>query len=131
MTLKSPFEIGSRLLPALWVGDGWLSLERGGWTEDRRICYRWYVDIPAGEFSGSDLRTGVGGIGDSYQEVFVSLLSFLSAAAESRAYRERTGREGENEDLFPPKVVEWAHQNSDEIGILECEIEETADLIQE
>lgn len=59
MILTSPFEIGSRLLPSLKVGDGSLSLDYVG-NADNRMVYRWYADIPAGEFSEADLKTGMG-----------------------------------------------------------------------
>lgn len=116
MTLHEPFKISSRLLPALHIEDGWLSLEHVG-NDEGRMVFRWYIDIPAGEFSEADLKSGVGGA--SIEEMFASLLSFLGAAAESYSYRLRTGRKGENEDLFPKAVMEWAYQNSDEIAITE------------
>jgi hypothetical protein len=52
-------------------------------------------------------------------------------AAESRQYRERSGRAGENEDLFPAAVVDWAAAESDEISSLAMEIEETPGLIED
>lgn len=63
------------------------------------------------------------------QEMLATLLTFLGAAAESYSYRQRTGRNGENEDLFPAPVVEWAYQNSDELSMLAMELEETPGLI--
>ena len=56
---------------------------------------------------------------------FAAILGFMDAAAESRQYRERTGRKGENEDLFPPHIVDWIVDNLDEIGNLRWEIEES------
>lgn len=124
MNLTHPFKISSRLLPAVQVTDGWISLERDGTTGDNRDRFRWYIDIPAGEFTGNDLKSGCGG--SSEQEAFCSLLSFLTACAESWRH---AGTEGENSDLFPQAVAEWAAQNSDELSMLQCEIEETKDLI--
>lgn len=117
MKLHAPFSISSRLLPALKVGDGVIQLERAGNSGG------WRIDIPAGEFSEADLKSGAGG--EALQQMFATLLDFLSAAAESYGYGLRTGCPGENVDLFPEPVVEWAYQHSDEIQMLRCEIEES------
>ena len=127
MTLYAPFSISSRLMPAIVVADGTISLERTGTSHDGRDEYTVHVDIPSGSFSERGFRSGCGGA--STQEMFGALLSFLSAAAESHNYRTRTGRPGENEDLFPAPVVEWAAQNADEISMIALKIEETEDLI--
>ena len=129
MILHEPFKIGARLLPALQIGDGWISMEWGGFSSDHRAIGKYYIDIPAGEYTGSDLKSGVGG--GSLQSMFASLLSFLGAAAESYGFEMRTKMSGENTDLFPRPVVEWAHRNSDEIGILEREIEESDEPLLE
>jgi hypothetical protein len=129
MELRPPFSISARLLPALVVADGTISLEFTGTSHDGRDEYTMHVDIPAGEFSERGLRSGCDGA--SLQAMFASALAFLSAAAESYSYRTRTGHEGENESLFPAPVVEWAHQNSDEISMLACELEESPELIVE
>ena len=83
--------------------------------------------MPGGEYGDNDLKSGCGG-GD-LKEGFVSLLSFLSAAAESYKY---DGMEGENSDLFPEAVTHWASLCSDEIDMLRYEIEESEEeLIEE
>lgn len=64
----------------------------------------------------------------------VSLLSFLGASAESYRYKMDWDKltPDSNASLFPRPVVEWAYQNSDEISILLCEIEESeTPLIEE
>ena len=127
--LKSPVMITPRLAAGLEIGDAWVSIEydepRGG--EDGRVHYRWFVDFKDGrEFSGDDLQSGCGGGG--LQGGLESLLAFLGAFAESRRY---AGEDGENADLFPAEMAEWAKQNSDEIGMLQIELEETPDLIDE
>lgn len=118
MILHGPFVISPRLLPALRVEKAWIHLEYA--TEpgtDGRTRYRWTIDLPDGSsFTGDDLQSGVGG--GTLQEGFVSLLSFLRAAGESYM----TG--GENADLFPPPVVEWAYQYDLDLSLLACEIEE-------
>jgi hypothetical protein len=127
MTLKTPFSISSRLLPALQVGDTTIQLEYDGSTNDGRTRYQWTIDLPDGsEHIGRDLKSGCGG-GD-LQSGFESLVAFLGAAAESWRYK---GEKSENADLFPQPVVEWAAQNSDELACLQCELEETEELIKE
>lgn len=58
------------------------------------------------------------------------LLAFLDACAESRRYSRHSGQEGENLDLFPDNVGEWAEANSDEIAMTKLEIEETPNCIE-
>lgn len=116
-------------MPGLQIGGAWLSLGQGPRNNEGRTVYGCFIDLPDGsEHEITDLRSGCQGGG--VQEGFASLLSFLGAAAESYAYRMRTGRSGENEDLFPAPVVEWAYQNSDEIAMLQLEIEEAENLIE-
>jgi hypothetical protein len=55
----------------------------------------------------------------------------LDACGESYGYGLRTGQSGENADLFPEQVAEWAYQNSDELSMLACELEENKGLIEE
>lgn len=86
--------------------------------------YGCFIDLPDGsEHEISDLRSGCQG--GTTLEGFASLLSFLGAAGESYGFTQRTGIRGECADLFPPVVTEWAYQNSDEITMLGCEIEES------
>ncbi len=122
MILHKPFEISSRLLPALKIGDVTISIDNAGITSDGRTQWRYYLDGAGLNYSCDDLKSGVGG--ESVQQAFESLLSFLGACAESTAYARRSGSAGENADLFPPNVAEWADQNSDEISMMQCEIEE-------
>jgi hypothetical protein len=128
LTLHEPFQITPRLMPGLKVGDGWVSLEFDRATPEGRAQFRWCIDIPAGEFSEADIRSGVGGC--TYQQMFGSLLSFLGAAADAYRY-EMGGRKSENADLFPPEVNEWAYQHDDEISTLREEIECGAVLIED
>ena len=37
--------------------------------------------------------------------------------------------EGENEDLFPPHIVDWIVDNMDEIECLQCDLTENLELI--
>lgn len=67
--------------------------------------WEWSVTLPVWEsYSGEDLRQPqVGEVTE--QDILGALLSFLSAAAESYAY---SGKDGENANLFPLAVTEWA-----------------------
>lgn len=131
MKLNPPFIITARLLPGLKVGDGFISLEYDGESGGRQR-YRYHIDIPSGQFSDNELKSGHGG-GD-LQSGFESLLSFLSAAVESYRYRKcvYTGDPDDNMHLFPKEVVEWAYQHDMEIQMLELEIGEShIQLIEE
>ena len=118
MILHEPFKISARLLPALQIGDAWLS-----WNN-----FEFFLDRPGEpEYVIDDFRPGLGA---QPQECFAAILSFMDAAAESRKYRERAGRHlgvafDSNEDLFPPHIVDWIVDNLDEIGDLRWEIEES------
>lgn len=124
MTLHPPFIITPRLMAGVQIGGAFISVGGGPRNAEGRIVYGVFIDLPDGsEHEITDLRSGCGG-GD-IQRGMGDLLAFLGAAAESYGYRMRTGRQGENEHLFPAKVTEWAYQNSDEISMLQMEIEES------
>ncbi len=127
MNLREPIIITARLLAGVKVGVATISIDFAGHTSDGRTRYNYFIDTPLFEYAGSDLKSGVGG--GSLQAGLESLLAFLSAAAESYAYQMRTGRQGENADLFPANVLEWAYQHSDELSMLACELEEDRALI--
>jgi hypothetical protein len=120
MIVKEPFCISSRLLPALKIGDAFISLEYVG-NEESRMVFKYYFDLTNYSHEAADLKSGMGGC--TLQEAFGTLLSFLSACGESYSYQQRTGRAGENVDLFPLQVAEWAYQYSDELALLKDEIE--------
>lgn len=98
------------------IGTGTVSVEFLDVDFHGRAVFRWTVSIPAGEFTGDDLRSGCG-VNMEERDGMESLLSFLSAAAEAYSYSQRTGRESDNGDLFPAPVMEWCYQNS---GELDC-----------
>ena len=130
MKLNPPFEISPRLLPAVRVGSAFVSIEFAGQTSDGRARYHYHIDTPDWEYTGDDLKSGVGG--GSLESGMESLLSFLSACGEAVAYSRRTGRESENADLFPPHVAQWCYQNSDELSLLQFEISESeTELIED
>jgi len=124
ITLKDPFFISSRLLPAVKVGNTTISIEYTGREPQGRTQYRYYIDFADGsEHVGEDLMSGVGG--GSLKEGMDSLLSFLVACSESR--RPGPYAPGENADLFPDRVGEWAEQNDSEITSVQIWIEEAGD----
>ena len=128
MNLKHPFIITARLLPGLKIGTAFISIETTGTTSEGRTRYRYHIDAEGFEYSNEDLKSGCGG--GSVEEGMTSLLSFLDAAAESAGHYMRTGSKGDNFDLFPDQVTQWAYNHSDEIAMLQCEIEESdVDLI--
>jgi hypothetical protein len=108
MQLHAPFLIGSRLWPALRIGDATLTLrlplfpaERGCWGATMLL------EIPGIRITDQTLRSGLSGF-HSLVEPFSSYLSCLDAAAEAR--------EGsDNTELFPPKVMQWARDNASAI----------------
>ena len=123
--LQAPLTISTRLLPALQVGDGWISLDGIGWNpaDDRHTC-RFVFDLPSGASVDDQLQMPDFGLDrdERTRAAFESLLSFLSAAAES--YAANMDFSGENADLFAEPIVEWAYQNSEEISMLAYELEE-------
>ena len=129
MKLHHPFIITPRLLPGVRIGNAFVSIE---WSKrpgrDGRARYQYHIDAPEWSHSDDDLQSGCGG-GD-LMEGMASLLSFLDACAESRRYSRHSGRPGENADLFPENVGEWAEQNADEIAMAKLEIEENPNCIE-
>jgi len=103
MTLSSPFLISARLLPAVSIGKGseqiTVSLSPRGFI----------LDGPFGEHRITDLTLRGN---PSIESAFETLLSFMSAAAESFRYK---GMDGENSDLFPAEVTEAIAQVSSEL----------------
>ena len=141
MLLRAPVIITSRLLPGVQVGKASISI---GYSlrlgDSGRTRYHYHIDIPGPPgktphhtndicYSADDLQSGCGG--GNLQEGLESLLCFLSACGESVSYSPPDSLYVENSDLFPPAVGEWAAENSDELSMLECELQETENLITE
>lgn len=131
MKLHSPYFISARLAPALQIGKATLSYCPGGFV----------LDLPDGSsYIERNLRGPEGRVKgrndtpETYlQDQFGAMLSFLSACAESRAYGMRQygdALKGENSDLFPEFIGQWAEENNNEIDMLRWEIEERRDLIE-
>ena len=123
LIITPPMIITPRLLAGVKIGPDFISIETNGQESNGRTRYVATFDIAGNEYQETDLRSGCQG-GDE-REGMASLLSFLSAAAES--YRYRGGFTDNPDDsctLFSRPVVEWAAQNSDDIGMLSIEMEE-------
>jgi len=94
-------------------------------TRDGRPVYRWtIVDASTGETWTADDLHGCAWGERTDAEMLRSLCAFLSAALGSRAYRERTGRGGDNEDLFPADCLDWAESHADDISMASMEPED-------
>ena len=122
MKLYPPFIVTSRLCPGLRLGAATLSLTGiDQSSEDRdRACF--VIDTPDGGSFEDSVRSGVGGFKGPV-ETFEAFLSFLMAAAESLEYEQRNpGMTGENTDIFPRHVVEWAADNISEILSVWCDL---------
>ena len=131
MILSPPIIITSRLLPGVKVGSATISISYSPRPGDdtalgQRTRYRYYIDLPDYEYAADDLQSGCGG--GTLQSGLESLLAFLSACGESYNYR---GEEGENSDLFPLPLAQWCADHTDQLTLLQLELEETKDLIQE
>lgn len=116
MEVPQPMFISARLMAALKI-DGVGQLEVG----DRG---RWRIEDAEGNLleEGGDLRCPMA---DDWGQVMASLLSFLTAVAESYRYRmSHPDSDPENLDLFSEKVAEWAYMNDSELQMAEMELEE-------
>lgn len=121
--IHSPMCITSRLMTGVRLGNVEISINPSSNRDHYgKTVWHWYIDGAGLEASGDDLA----GWGD-HREMMGSLLSFLSACGEGVSYQERTGRESENADLFPPDVALWCSSHSDELSMLGMEIEEASE----
>lgn len=123
MILHAPFEISARLLPALRIGDAWLSLESCEFTNGGRATFILdYTDEHGkrAEYRDANLRSGAMRPFESPVEAFETFISFLSAAAEA-------SEDGDNADLFPPAVMAWAREAGDTISMDTWELYEGSD----
>jgi hypothetical protein len=113
MQLQDPFLISARLLPALKIGDGWLSF-------DPKICV-FYLDTPEFEYEITDFRPGCG---HSVQDCFQDILGFFESAIDESRYTDIS----DCDRLFPEHVTKWLVSNEYEVSDARCSIEEE-DLI--
>lgn len=92
----------------------------GDFDDELRRNYRWRITLEDGrKFKARDLWTGARDFGDRGAKAMTgTLLSLLGAFAEAQRYEH-----SENRNLFPKGLREWATQNSDEIAMLQLEID--------
>ena len=103
--------IGDTAITVDYIGK---AFEPGGsWRRN----YGYSIVTSEWRYDGNDIHSGVGAAIDVEDAARV-LFSFLSACAESRDYRDSNGSGGENAELFPEHVGQWAQDNSDDITML-------------
>lgn len=129
MIVPAPMFISSRLMAAVRVDEGTetggtIHISHAGTTREGRQRYSYVIEDATGKVleEGSDINSGVGDE-PNYGKAMATLLSFLTAAAESYEYEMRGG-DSDNHDLFSPAVMEWAFMNSDELAELELELDQ-------
>ena len=123
MKLHNPIIITPRLMAGVRVGDTFISIDYDGREPDGRTRYWYAIDAPDFEYEDNDLQSGCQG--GNLQDGLVSLLCFLGSAGEGADY------EPDEDDLFRQNIMAWCHDNYDELTSLQCEIEETDNLIEE
>lgn len=116
-------------MASIQVDDATITVEGTGLCDPKgHPIYEWAIVLDDDrEWGDSDLAGGRGKA-PTETEMLGTLLAFLTAAMESRDYRIRTGREGENEDLFPADLLDWACERGDEISLAEFELNEGAEV---
>jgi len=134
MKLHSPIIITPRLLPGVKIGDVFISITYDSDEADGRTRYRYYIDPLGPEEGLNDLQSGRRG--GSLQEGLGSILCFLCDAGDRYGYAIHLAGDHPDvdDDSFTPKIMEWCYENSDEISMLQCEIENpmvTGKLIEE
>jgi hypothetical protein len=117
MKIMAPYIITARLLPGLRIAGAFISQEIDG-------SGRFWIDLKGKEYLVDDLKSPRCRVGrqSDFEQRFAALLDFLCACGESWRI---DSEKGENSHLFPPAVAAWAAENSDELAVLCCELEET------
>ncbi len=119
MILYEPFQISSRLLPALRIGESWLAYDKE--------TYVFYLDTPEFEYEIHDFRPGCF---HDVQECFKDMMCFFETAIERYTYNLREGTKETDEPLFPEHVTKWLVANEYVICDMDCTLDEE-DLINE
>jgi hypothetical protein len=102
------------------IGGATILLDAVDTDRDGRTVYGYSIRLDGVNptYQARDLKSGCQG--GTEREGMESLVSFLSAAAES--YRYRNGmEEGSNTDLFPEEICQWAAENSTALSVIEWE----------
>lgn len=129
MTLHPPLCITPSLLPGVRIGDAhetaWVQIDQPMAGESDLVIV---VTLP----DGTEVRADRFNPRSSTMEgVIECALSFLGASGESYSGRMRRNHPeidpNSNEGLFPSPVPEWAYRFSEEISMLQFELQEQAD----
>ena len=115
--VRTDCEVLSRIIAGATIEFGYATRE--GTDGRTRFAYRITLPDQAEPFVCDDLQSGISG--GALEDGLCNLLGFLDAFADGVGYEERTGRESMNGDLFPARMREWAHQNSDAIAAVHFE----------
>ena len=109
-------------MESLTIGNATILLDAVDTDRDGRTVYGYSIRLDGVNptHQARDLKSGCQG--GSEREGMQSLLSFLSAAAESYRYWKGM-KEDSNTDLFPEEICEWASQNEDEISMAAYDLE--------
>lgn len=123
MRLHPPFAISARLLPAVKIADGWLSLIETMPGDEGRVRASLVLDLPCGfEHYDTGLQSGCGGF-RNHVEIFETYLAFLDSAVESHEFNERHPEHRDDDPpSFPAQVIEWAANNHCELECVRCDL---------
>lgn len=85
-------------------------------TEEYRPVYSYSIQTPRWSYEGNDIHGGAYEVPD-LKKGSQSLFAFLYACQEAKPG-------GENANLFPPQVRDWAYHFSEEISLFSLTLEE-------
>ena len=119
LNLEYPLIIGSRLLPAVKIGNATLSLDINGMEQ-------FILDADGRAYTIDGFRFPRNGKSDNelVREAFRAFVDFATASNEAVEFTARTGRQSDNLDLFELPVREFLYEHSNEIDVLFCELME-------
>ena len=110
--MNCPIQISARLLPAVKIGDSWLSFEP--------VAKVFYLDTPDGDY----VLTGFRFYGNTSIEALSTCLAFMMAAAEALDAADAGRFCDYNDDIFPLDIMRWCQENASEIGGMQYELED-------
>ena len=108
--MNCPIQISARLLPAVKIGDSWLSFEP--------VAKVFYLDTPDGDY----VLTGFRFYGNTSIEALSTCLSFMMAAAEAQDAADAGRFSDYNDDIFPLDIMRWCQKNASEFGWVQYEL---------
>ncbi|MEU1761261.1 hypothetical protein [Micromonospora sp. NPDC005652] len=108
--LTHPVQIGARLLPAVRVADGWLSVEPVGRESGGRVQWRVYLDTPAGEYDSGEALVAVMPLGgEDWGQVAARALN--TVCRDLATTQEVSGDELLC-DWLPAALQGWRHEHA-------------------